>query len=147
MDELEKNWKYQNTTLYIITCKDTAITRKYVGHTTDFTSRKKQHERGCLSYPNRKLYNFINANGGWSNFKITPIETIACFSQLQAIEKEQYWTTYYGADLNDNSPSKNPRLRGYRQSWYSRHKEEQLARMRKQYILKKELKNMLSVGL
>ncbi len=147
MDELERNWKYQTTTFYLISCKDNAIPEKYVGHTTNFYRRKRNHQDGCTMYPHRKLYPFINAHGGWDNWSIKPIETISCFSQFQAIEREQHWTNHYCCSLNYNAPSKDPRLRGYRQTWYAKHKDEQLARMRRQYQLTKEMKLLRSIGI
>ncbi len=145
MDELEKNWKYQNTTFYVIYCKNETITNKYIGHTTNFALRTRSHEESCVSYPHRKLYHFINSHGGWSNWIIKAIELQSCFSQYQAIEREQYLADKYNADLNEYSPCKNPTLRKYRQTWYQKHKEEQLARMRKQYQLAKEFRRLRSI--
>ncbi len=147
MDELERNWKYQNTIFYVIYCNDQSIQEKYIGHTTNFYKRSIAHQKGCDSYPHRKLYHFINLHGGWTNWVIKPIELISCFSQFQAIEREQYWTDVYGATLNDNFPSKNPLKRKYRQTWYLKHKEEQLKRMKKQYQLKKEMDRLRNISL
>jgi predicted GIY-YIG superfamily endonuclease len=39
---------YSKTIMYQICCKDLLVTEKYVGHTTNFTQRKRQHKTTIL---------------------------------------------------------------------------------------------------
>ena len=40
---------YSNTIIYKITCNDSTVTDKYVGHTTNFVQRKYAHKDGCTN--------------------------------------------------------------------------------------------------
>ena len=40
---------YQKVIIYKLVCDDLLITDLYVGHTTDFTNRKKSHKDRCLN--------------------------------------------------------------------------------------------------
>ena len=70
---------YDKTHFYKIVCKDLDIKDCYVGHTTDFTTRKYDHKQRC-SNPNNGGYNlpvyrFMRENGGWENFEMILIRT------------------------------------------------------------------------
>ena len=57
--------KYNNTIIYKIVCTDLNIKDLYVGHTTDFKSRKRIHKYSCNTISddkrfNIKLYTIIN---------------------------------------------------------------------------------------
>ena len=43
---------YEKTIIYQIVCKDITITDKYVGHTTNFTNRKRNHKMSCNNIKN-----------------------------------------------------------------------------------------------
>ena len=45
----------------------------YIGSTNDFKRRKINHRKNC-KIRNYKLYNYINENGGWDNFKMEVLE-------------------------------------------------------------------------
>ena len=60
---------YDNTCFYKIVCKNLDIHDIYVGHTTDFTTRKYYHKYNCNN-PNHKkqrlfVHKFVRDNGGW----------------------------------------------------------------------------------
>ncbi len=46
----------------------------YIGKTNDFSRRKRAHKYNCKKQKDRKLYNYINENGGWNCFKCEWIE-------------------------------------------------------------------------
>ena len=84
---------YSNTHFYKIVCRDLNICDIYVGHTTDFITRKNCHKRVCNN-PNSKnynlpLYKFIRDNQGWDNFDMILIETQCLNSSLEAIKRER----------------------------------------------------------
>ena len=60
---------YSNTIIYKIVCNDLNIKDCYVGHTTDFKSRKCKHKSVCNNANakefNYYVYKFIRENGGW----------------------------------------------------------------------------------
>ena len=55
---------YTKTIMYKICCNDLNIKDIYIGHTTDFKTRKSSHKSRCNN-PNNKQYNFnvINSSG------------------------------------------------------------------------------------
>jgi hypothetical protein len=95
---------YNNTIIYKIVCKDSAVTDLYVGHTTDFRQRLKRHREDCIKHPERKLYNMINNNGGWDNWDMLIIETCSFNNVEEAKQREHYWYENLKANLNHNMP-------------------------------------------
>ncbi len=100
--------KYENTVIYIIKCKDETITDSYVGHTTNFSNRCKQHievldhiKSHKLQYP---LYKFIRENGGWDNWEIIEIEKWPCETREDAIAREAHWYNPIVHTLNKQDP-------------------------------------------
>ena len=68
MQELENNSRYHKTSFYIIKCKNQDVKECYVGHTVNGLSKRvMNHKSACKTYPNRRLYKFINENGGFDN--------------------------------------------------------------------------------
>ena len=65
------------TYLYMISCKDSRVTERYVGYTTDFEKcleyRSEAYDYG--SNAKSKLYTFVREHGGWENWDMTVIET------------------------------------------------------------------------
>ena len=87
--------KYDNTVFYKIVCKDEHIKDLYVGHTTDFNKRARQHKNNCCranynSY-NLNVYKFIRAYGGFDNFNIVIIEESSCEKKRDAEQHEGYF--------------------------------------------------------
>ena len=59
--------KYEKNCIYCIGCKDDSTQDIYIGHTTNFGSRKREHKtRAHNNFP-FLVYRTINANGGWGN--------------------------------------------------------------------------------
>ena len=99
---------YSSTIIYKITCKDSAITDVYVGHTTNFVQRNHAHRCNCIN-PNSankklKLYEVIRANGGWNNWKMEIINFFECKNQSEARQKEQEYFISLNATLNSIEP-------------------------------------------
>ena len=88
-----KEIDYSNTHIYKIVCKDLNIKGCYVGHTTDFKTRKGCHKRVCYNRNDKNhhlpLYQFIRENGGWDNFDMVLIETVNCPNSLEARKHER----------------------------------------------------------
>ena len=95
---------YRKTSMYKFICNDTNVKEIYVGHTTNFISRKSNHKASC-NKPNHKSYNLklyttIRKNGGWENWSMVEIEKYPCEDANEARARERYWYEYLNAKLN-----------------------------------------------
>ena len=94
--------------IYKLCCKDHNVKEVYVGSSTNFVERKKNHKTSCNN-PNGKDYNlkvyqFIRANGGWSNWNMVLIEFYPCDNILELGKNEDHWKQELQASLNTNTP-------------------------------------------
>jgi len=105
-----KKINYSNTIFYRIVCNDLNITDCYIGHTTNFISRKRNHKQCCnnekLNAYNFHLYKLIRENGGWDNWSMIMIEQINCKDYNEAIQIERNFIEKYKSNLNSNNPCK-----------------------------------------
>jgi len=134
---------YSKTIIYKICCKDPNITDIYIGHTTNFIQRKKQHKTACNNIIcNIYVYQFIRCYGGWDNWSMIQIEEHNCKDRREAESIEQYWIEKTGASLNKNKPyamcKENPQL--YKKNWYEEKKDYVLVKAKKHYEENKEEK-------
>jgi len=101
-----KEINYNKTHFYKIVCKDTHIKDCYVGHTTDFTTRKSKHKKCCNCKDTKGhhiyLYEFMRKNGGWENWDMILIETISCENNLKARQIEREHIENLQASLNQH---------------------------------------------
>jgi hypothetical protein len=112
---------YSNTIIYKLCCNDPSITDVYVGHTTNFTNRKKNH---ISTYNNESgkrynsyVYQFIRDHGGWINWSMVEIEKISCANRNDALKNERRYFELLGATLNKQVPSRTNK------EYYESHKE------------------------
>ena len=101
--------EYNNTQFYKIVCNDLQLTDCYVGHTTNFATRKAVHKHNAVN-PNAKdhtshLYQHIKTHGGWDNFDMILIETRSCLNRLEACKIEREHIEQLGAMLNCRRPA------------------------------------------
>ena len=71
----------------------------YIGHTTNFDSRKSQHKLSVLTKTG-KLYEAIRAYGGWNNFEMVPVREANCKNRIEALIEEQRSMDELRATLN-----------------------------------------------
>jgi hypothetical protein len=106
---------YSNTIIYKITCKDSAVTDVYVGHTTNFVQRKHAHKQSCINNKSAnhtcKVYQVIRANGGWNNWKMEIINFFDCKDHYEARKKEQEYFISLNANLNSIEPMPKPKVK------------------------------------
>ena len=131
---------YQDSFIYKICCKDLTIQDIYIGSTTNFKQRKRQHKNCCtkegnLHYNERK-YKFIRDNGGWENWDMILIKNVSCESRLELnkIERESY--EEYEPTLNYQVPSRSKKeyQKQFVSTYYERNKEKiQKKRMERYY--------------
>jgi len=123
---------YSKTIIYKLCCNDPTITDIYVGHTTDFKTRKSNHKNRCNNPNNEKynlyVYQFIRENGGgWENWSMIEIEKICCIDEIEACKYERKHFDLLGATLNTNTPSRN------KQKYYEENKEVILQQKKEYY--------------
>jgi hypothetical protein len=140
---------YSKTIFYKIVCNDLNVKDCYVGHTTDFKSRKRLHKSKCTVEDNPKfhlkLYAFIRDNGGWENWSMVPMETIHCKDKFEALKRERELIEENQAQLNGNIPSRtyaewkqdnDEKIKERKHLWYEKVKEtEEYKKNQKQYLL------------
>jgi len=101
---------YSNTIIYKLCCNNPNITDVYVGHTTDFTNRKRQHKSNCNNENNKSynlyVYQFIREHGDWTNWSMIEIEKICCIDANEACKYERRHLELLGATLNMVIPSR-----------------------------------------
>jgi len=99
---------YQKTFIYKLCCRDPTITDIYVGHSTNFKLRNKDHKNNCTNI-NSKKYNlyksrFIRQNGGYDNWIMIKLYDYPCNSKREAEKEETKTMIELGAKLNTYKP-------------------------------------------
>ena len=98
----------------------------YVGHTTDFKSRKCLHKFTCNNVTrkgyNYYVYQFIRENGGWDNWAMIEIEKFNCKDRNEASARERHWIETLEATLNSNVPARTKQE--YDKEYYDINKEQ-----------------------
>tara|TARA_R110001632_G_scaffold201366_1_gene324392 strand:- start:14 stop:487 length:474 start_codon:yes stop_codon:yes gene_type:complete len=151
--------------MYKISCKDPNITEIYIGSTGNLKKRGRDHKSGCNNKNahnhNLKVYKYIRANGGWTNFNMTKISDFECDNTIEKLKEERRLIEELGATLNVIKPSRT--VKEYRQDnkekvkktnkeWYERNKErvkkrdkvyreknkEKIKKRKKEYYIKKK---------
>ena len=133
-----KEIDYIKTQFYKIVCKGLSVKDCYVGHTTNFNTRKGKHRFDC-NYIERHNYNipvyqFIRENGGFDSFDMILIKTDFCEHVLEARRKERDYIEQLNATLNTVKrpyTSKEEKEETFRH-WYGLNRESQNEK-KKQY--------------
>jgi len=101
---------YEKSFIYKIVCKDLSINDCYVGSTTNFNSRRRDHKSNCnnpkIKKYNYKVYEFIRDNGGWDNWDMIMVEEFPCDNKLQLHRREREFIEMLNATLNNNIPTR-----------------------------------------
>ena len=101
---------YSNSIIYKLCCNDPAVLDIYVGSTTSFRARKCAHKNTCHNENNKDyqyyLYQFIRANGGFSNWDMIQIERYDAKDKLDLLARERHYLELLGATLNRNVPGR-----------------------------------------
>jgi len=106
----KKNIDYSKTIIYKLVCKDLLVTDVYVGHTTNFTERKRCHKTDCNNQNkpnyNYKVYQTIRDNGNWSNWDMIQVEEYCCNNNNEATARERYWYETLNSNMNTKVPNR-----------------------------------------
>ena len=116
---------YQNGLIYKLCCKDTDITDIYIGSTTSFRHRKKQHKSDCNNEKrhayNYDVYKFIRENGGWENWDMILIEYYKCDTKLELEKREREVIENLKPSLNQFIPTRTNKE--YKEEYKEQYKE------------------------
>ena len=108
-----KEIDFSKCCFYRLICLDPAVQECYVGHTTNPVNRKRMHKNSCTDPMakghNFRVYKFIRAHGGWSNWDLVIHEHLAVADAVEARLREQYWSKHYKSTLNSNVPGRTTR--------------------------------------
>ena len=101
---------YQNSIIYKLCCKNLDVTDIYIGSTTCFKARKRNHKCVCnneksKSY-NCKLYKFIRENDGFENWNMIQIKTVSCNSKRELEAEERICIEELKPSLNCQIPTR-----------------------------------------
>ena len=97
---------HKNTIIYKIQHNDKPELL-YIGHTTNFDTRKYQHKRSASDpIDSSAIYEIIREHGGWNSFTMSPIKQISCQNRIDALIEEQKCIDELGATLNFNPSHK-----------------------------------------
>ena len=103
----KKQIDYSNTIIYKLCSLDPSVVEEYVGYTTNFICRKNCHKNKCHHKNGRdynlKVYQYIRATGGWSNWNMVMIEKFPCSGILEAKQREQFYISNLHSSLNSIS--------------------------------------------
>ena len=131
---------YSKTIIYKIVCNDLSITDLYVGSTTNFDQRKKNHKSRCYNPHSDKyhyqLYETIRRFGGWENWSMVIIEKVPCDDSYEARKMERFYYEQLKANLNMVKPLCTEEER--KQNDKERKQTEQYKESQRKYRSKKE---------
>jgi len=134
-----KAMDYSKTIIYKIICNDNFVVECYVGHTTSFKDRKRQHKNACNNDKcNFKIYQMIREHGGWDNWSMKPICEYPCKNYIQACIKEEECRIELQASLNNNKCYANSDTKEYHKEYQQTHKEQITKKTKIRYELNKE---------
>jgi len=97
-----------NFIMYKICPKNAALNYFYIGQTTDFENRKRQHMKNTVTESDKKHYHLkhyqvIRESGGWTNWEMVKLEEFNGKTKLEARMREQELIKEYNANLNSVS--------------------------------------------
>jgi len=113
---------YSKSLIYKIVCNDTNIKNVYIGSTTNFTNRKRQHKCSCNT-ETTPLYKFIRENGGWDNFDMILVDYVPCETKLELHKIEREYIEKIQPALNHNSAYTGLTQEEYFKEYYEDNKE------------------------
>ena len=101
----EDEYSLIDYTMYKICPKNKNLNYCYIGQTTNFTNRKRQHIKNTTNPNDKKHYHLkhydtIRENGGWDEWEMIEIEKFNGKTKLEARIREQELIKEHNANLN-----------------------------------------------
>jgi hypothetical protein len=104
------NIDYTKTIIYKIVCKNEDVKDIYVGSTTRFNERRREHKKYCINEKykkhNYKVYQMIRANGGWDNWNMEEVIKQPCKDSDEAHALERYYYELLNCTMNTLVPGR-----------------------------------------
>ena len=128
---------YSKGLIYKLVCLDTDITDIYVGSTTSFKLRKREHKNSCNNEKSRGynsyVYKFIRENGEWRNWDMILVESYPCKSSLDLRKREREIIEELKSTLNKNIPSRTIKEYYEKKKEYYYDNKDKIAEQQKTY--------------
>jgi predicted GIY-YIG superfamily endonuclease len=125
---------YSKGLIYKLVCLDTNVKDIYIGSTTNFNERKRQHKNACNNevdkHYNYKVYQFIRNNGGFVNWSMELVEYFPTDDKLKLLKREGELIRESNATLNSKIAGRTEKE--YREEYYENNKEH-IAEINKEY--------------
>jgi hypothetical protein len=104
----EDEYSLTDYIMYKICPKNKNLDYCYIGQTTNFTNRKRQHIKNTVTESDKKHYHLkhyqkIRQNGGWDEWEMIEIEKFNSKTNLEARMREQELIKEHNANLNSVS--------------------------------------------
>ena len=116
---------YSKGLIYKLCCKDANLMDIYIGSTTNFKQRKRDHKRRCINENcygyNGKVYQCIRENGGWDNWDMIQIKTVNATDRRHLETEERLVIEELKPTLNSCIPTRTHK------EWYEANKEPKSA--------------------
>ena len=98
----------RNYSMYKICPKNSNLNYCYIGQTTNFENRQRQHIKNTITQSDKKHYHLkhyqtIRQHGGWDEWEMIEIEKVNDKTKLEARMREQELMEEYDANLNSLS--------------------------------------------
>jgi hypothetical protein len=105
IEKNEDECSLRNYIMYKICPKNKELNYCYIGQTTNFAIRKKQHMKNTVNENDTKHYHLnqykvIRENGGWNEWEMIEIEQFNGKTKLEARMREQELIKQHNANLN-----------------------------------------------
>jgi len=140
--------KYENSVIYkLCHCNDLENENIYIGSTTNFRSRKYAHKFNCNNENSEEynipVYEYIRNNGGWSEWKMIPIEKYPCNGKEELDIRERYHIELLKSKLNKQIPTRNikewrvdnkEKIQEYQKQYHEANKEIQKQKLKEKVI-------------
>ena len=127
--------------VYKIRCNTPTITDVYIGSTSSFEQRIKQHKLRCCNKEHPKhmflVYRVIREFGGFENWTFEILENINFNSRKELLLKEQYYHEIFNPKLNIMRAYVDPLLKP--KLYYSENILNEKKRKAKYYLENKQL--------
>ena len=104
----EDEYSLTDYIMYKICPKNKDLNYCYIGQTTNFTNRKRQHIKNTVTESDKKHYHLkhyvaIRQNGGWNEWEMIEIEKFNGKTNLETRMREQELIKEHNANLNSVS--------------------------------------------
>ena len=134
---------YSKAFIYKLCCLDVNIKEIYIGSSTNFKQRKRQHKTDCIrekgkSY-NRYVYGFIRDNGGWSNWCMIELYKFPCNDRRELQCEENRMMNELQSQLNSRKSyqtkeDRDEYIKNHNKNYNEKHRETKSMKAREKIV-------------